>query len=170
MLPKEFLHIALEEEIEIEPLKDIPVINLIEYSYGPFSILQKNCKIPIFAALSLQKSGYCRIKCPNYLSQDVIENSLDLETDLKNEFTQIYPYIFEINSILIDVCYDIDDKNILKSKINEIYNLRQKKIVEGLKFVDSNALKITNLTGYEFCKVKNFILNTMKIAKRLEKI
>ncbi|EJW03265.1 hypothetical protein EDEG_02380 [Edhazardia aedis USNM 41457] len=165
MLPTELINIAYQENIEIEPKCQIPILHLMQADFGPFSPLEIP-KIPIYIALLLKKANQCRIRLPTFFDPNILREILQNEKD-NDEYTQIHPFTFELIGLL-EHCYNVGNVDEIKILINEIKTIRHQKTHNGLKRIDSRALNLNNLTSWEFNEFKEFLLNVMGSAKKLE--
>ncbi|KAM0676795.1 DNA replication protein psf2 [Binucleata daphniae] len=167
MIFTELKLIALQEEIEIEPLTFIPRLTLIQEDYGPYNPLQLY-KVPLYIALTLKKSNKCKIRLPSFFDVEYLQDVLQKEEE-NEDYQQIHPFFFEM-SIYIKECYNadnIDEKLVL---VNKIKHARYNKTHEGLKVIDARAINLNNLTSYEFNEIKKYLLTVMQAANEIEKM
>lgn len=166
MTPEELTNIAYQEEIEIEPTSHIPVLNLIQNTYGPFTPLSIH-RVPIFLALILKQTGQCRIRLPLYYEPDYLLNTIAKETE-SEDYQSIHPHFFECVGLVKD-CYNVEDVSVILKHINDIKHIRYNKTSIGILNLDSEAVNLNNITPWEFSEIRVFMLKTMEEAKRLEK-
>ncbi|KAF7678782.1 putative DNA replication complex GINS protein PSF2 [Astathelohania contejeani] len=163
MDPNELIHLAYQEEIEVELATDPFTLHLLEKDYC-LSILPT--KIPIFAALALKKGNMCQIRQPEYLSVDYLERVLKEETE-NEEYGSIYTYIFEVGTTLIDHCYNMDDAERSRVLLKAIKETRFNKTHLGLKHIEGKALNLNNLTPYEFNEIKEYLIGGMVMSREI---
>lgn len=169
MEPDELLLIARHlTDVEIEPLTKIQEINLLEETLGPFTPLVPEI-VPLFVALSLKKSGMCRIRCPLFFEVENLNKILEFELKNENEFSKIHPYLFEIKNDILENVYNLDNEEDVRRLINEIKETRFKKIYNGLKMIDGRAMNLNNITEYELNQIKNYLVNVMNVVHMIEK-
>lgn len=167
MIFSELKLIALQEEIEIEPLTFIPKLTLIQETYGPYYPLQLY-KVPIYIAITLKKSNKCKIRLPSYFDTELLKDLLQKEEE-NEDYQSLHPFFFEI-SCYIKECYNVDNIDEKMVLINKIKYIRYKKTHEGLKILDARAINLNNLTSWEFNEIKPFLLTVMEEAKEIEKV
>jgi GINS complex subunit 2 len=166
MLPLELLHIAHGETVEIEPLITIPALHLIEGMYKPCGPLHI-ARVPLFAALILKRANMCKIRLPQCLSLDALRTALDEEQRRADEYSCIHVHFFVLANELLDNCYNVEDAEECRTLVEKIKEIRFKKTYDGLRSMDGRAMNLNNLTPYEFNEVKEFMLETMKTARRI---
>jgi GINS complex subunit 2 len=123
------------EMIEIIPLESLPVFSTISGNFGPFKPPFKSL-IPLWMAKSLYKKGKVSIVPPDWL------NSTELSSKLEEEKSQIgfssLPfYYLEIAKLL--------DSQEIKSLIQDIWEVRERKIQSGLQQLDQYYLQVNFL-------------------------
>lgn len=167
MSPEELLHIAYGELVEIEPMAGIVSLHLLERTYtacGPLQI----ARLPFYAALLLKKANMCRIRLPNYLSLENLRMFLSQETENTDEYLYLHPHFFSLANDCLNNCYNVEDAEEGKILVEKIKEARFKKTLEGIRCLDGKAVNLNNLTIFEFNEVKEFILGSMKMGKRIE--
>lgn len=158
--------IALQEEVEIEPLTNIPRFHMIEEEYGPFSPLQLY-KIPLYIAITLKQSNKCKIRMPYFFDTEYLQDILKKEEESEN-YQHIHPMFFELSSYIHE-CYNAENVDEKLMLVNKIKHARYKKTHEGLQSIDARAINLDNLTSYEFSEIKKYMLTVMKKANKIEK-
>lgn len=167
MSPEELLHIAHGELVEIEPMTTISSLHLLEGTYAESHPLQI-VRLPLYAALILKKSNMCRIRLPSYLLLDNLKVILAEENERVEEYCCIHAHFFPLANELLDNCYNVEDIEGSRTIVEKIKEVRFKKTFDGIKCLDGKALNLNNLTMFEFCEVKEFILGSMKLGRRIE--
>ena len=157
MKPKEMLNIAYQEDVVIEPTANIPRIHLLEADIEDLKPLQV-AYVPLYIALTLKKANLCRIRLPSYLKEERLQEVLDSEKENVDEYTRIPPRLFELSELLVQNAYNIPNPERIKVLVQEIREVRFKKTLEGMKALDGHAFNIDNLTEWEFCEVRPFVL------------
>ncbi|EPR78933.1 DNA replication complex GINS protein PSF2 [Spraguea lophii 42_110] len=165
----DLLHIAYQEDVEIEPIVTIPIIHMIEYDYGPF-IPPNIAEVPLFVALMLKKSSMCRIRTPKYLEIEYLDRIYNEEVENKDEYISIYPYIFELYLVFCEHSYNMENREEVKRKVKDIQDVRLKKTKNGIKMVDGTALNLNNLTAFEYNQIKEYLIPAIKIIRNMRKM
>lgn len=165
-MPEEYHLIAKMVKIECKITSNIPQLNLIEKTYGPF-ISNQIDKLPIFLALELKKKKKLNILLPFYLQSDYIIDIIEKEKTNEEIFQMIHPNFFELYFILKDFIPELTKSYAL---FNELRQIRLNKIKAGLKSLDNRALILENLTQFEFAHVKNFVIKSMEMLNKIENI
>ncbi|KAG0440019.1 putative DNA replication complex GINS protein PSF2 [Dictyocoela muelleri] len=167
MKPDELLLIARHlTEVEIEPLTSIPKISLLEYDIGPLTPLNP-AVVPLFVALTLKKSGLCRIRAPSFFKEENLLQILEFEIKNENEFSKVHDYLFEIKRDIVDNSYNLNNKDTIRKLINEIREVRFGKIYNGLKMIDGHAMNLNNITEFELNQIKPFLLKTIGFSRQM---
>lgn len=159
MKPEEMINLALQEEIEVEVLKEIPRIELFGCAIGGSKELQLS-RMPLYIALHLQGMGYCSVKVPVYLAKEFVSDLLEREQASKS-FIELPMHFFEMARLLMP--------NGIDGEILELKRIRQSKIWQGLSSLDGRALCINGLTRWEFNECRDVILGAMKTGHMIEK-
>lgn len=165
MDPIELVNIAYQEDVEVEPTANIPQIHLLEYDIQNLKPLQIS-RVPLYVALSLKKSNLCRIRLPQFLKREYLEEIINLERENIGEYTKIPRFFFEISDILIRHAYNVENPDKLRLLIQELKEARFQKTFEGMKVLDGHAFNVNNLTEWEFNEVRHFILKGSEEAAR----
>lgn len=158
MKPEEMINIALQEEVEVEPQREIPKIELVDGVIENGTPLRV-ARMPLYIALHLQSAGYCLIKRPRYLTREFVTEILEQEKINKN-FLEIPPFFFEVARLLMP--------NGIDGEILELKRIRQSKIWQGLAAIDGKALCINGLTRWEFNEAREAILRAMSVGHMIE--
>ena len=166
MTPSEMINIAYQENVEIEPMANIPTIHLLEYDLTNLNPLRIT-KVPLYAALSLKKANLCKIRLPTYLKEEYLSEIVVTEKENSNEYSKIPPRLFELSETLIKHAYNITNPERIRLQVQEIKELRFYKTLEGMKALDGHAFNIDNLTEWEFCEIRPFLLRTSELASRI---
>ncbi|CAD25501.1 similarity to HYPOTHETICAL PROTEIN YJH2_yeast [Encephalitozoon cuniculi GB-M1] len=165
--PEEILHIAYEELVEIEPMTSIPELRLLERTYPPLMPLDI-ARIPLYAALLLKKSNMCKIRLPSYLQLESLKMSMDVEIEKADEYSCIHPYFFPLATELLENCYNVESIEESKMIVEKIKEIRLAKTLKGIKCLDGKALNMNNITLFEFNEIKELILGSAEVGRRIE--
>jgi len=158
MSPEELINISLQQEVEIEPHTHIPAHTFLTFALEECNPLIIT-RLPLFAAIYLQKSNQCIIRTPPYLSPACIKGIIEKELE-GDAFVELPEYFYEHASLF--------SSNEIDPMVLELRRTRQKKIWMGLNDMDGKALKINNLTRWEFNEIKDVIIGGMEMGKEIE--
>ncbi|AFN83230.1 hypothetical protein EROM_061390 [Encephalitozoon romaleae SJ-2008] len=167
MSPEEILHIAYEELVEVEPMTSIPELCLMDKTYPPMMPLDV-VRIPLYAALLLKKSNMCKIRLPSYLQLESLKAIMDTEVEKIDEYSHIHPYFFPLAGELLECCYNTENIEESKVMIEKIREIRLAKTLKGIKCLDGRALNMNNITLFEFNEVKELILGSAEVGRKIE--
>jgi GINS complex subunit 2 len=166
MSPLELQHMAHGETVEIEPLTTIPALHLLEGAYESCTPLQI-ARVPLFVALVLKKANMCRIRVPQYLTLDALRAAFEEEQKKADEYAYVHPHLFVLADELLRNCYNVEDAGECRIAVEKIKELRFKKTYDGIRGMDGRAVNLNNLTAFEFNEIREFMLGSMKISRRL---
>lgn len=121
------------EHIEIIPLENLPLFSTISGNYGPFKPPFK-ASLPLWIAKSLLKKGKASIVPPEWLNVEELTNKLEEE---KREigFSNLPFHYLEIAKLV--------DSQELKSLVQDIWEIRERKIQSGLENLDQYYLQVS---------------------------
>lgn len=169
MTPEELLHIAHNEPVDVEPTTAIPPLHLLERTYPESRPLQI-ARLPVYAALHLKKANMCRIRLPGYLSLDSLRTTLAQECEKPDEYAYIHPHFFLLADDLLNNSYNVENMEESKILVERIKEARLRKTLGGIRSLDGRALNLNNMTMFEFNEVKELIVGSMRIGRRIEDV
>ncbi|AFP65613.1 hypothetical protein CMESO_465 (nucleomorph) [Chroomonas mesostigmatica CCMP1168] len=144
--------------IRVVFIRYFPLVNLIENQLGPF---KKGTKavIKIWVAIALQKTKYCLIKKPLWLTNKYLEKKIFLERNFK--LLQPLPFFYlEIAHILYLRSKEIffQPENTI-SFVEELYAVRFSKILNEIQNISGNisVLKFDKIGSIELFGIKKTI-------------
>ncbi|KAG0418687.1 putative DNA replication complex GINS protein PSF2, partial [Dictyocoela roeselum] len=140
---------------------------LLEHDIGPFTPLVP-AEVPLFVALSLKKSGLCRIRAPSFFIEENLTKILEFELQNANEFANVHEFLFEIVGDIVEHTYNLKNRESIGMLVNEIREARFKKIYSGLKMMDGRAMNLNNITERELNQIKPFLIRTMDVSRLMD--
>lgn len=156
--------LAQGQRIIITPLVQLDKIELMEEELGPFHPMVP-IAVPLYVALLLKHSYYCTIQPPEYLSIKYLQNAIEEEEFSREEFSSIDMYIFENAYICLENCEIVEDISEIRMLIEKLKEVRLRKLLKGVEYIDTPVIGTNNLTFFEFRKIKEYILPHMEIQR-----
>ncbi|CAG8512580.1 3107_t:CDS:2 [Acaulospora morrowiae] len=162
---------AESELITIEPFIKTESFTLSGKMYGPFRP-PKKVKVPLWVALSLKSRRLCKIISPEWLSVGKLDTLLEREQN-HPEFSPVPFYYFEISRMLLRSAEDdLVEPDKLRYKLQNIKELRENKIRDGLVNLDPVPIRVNNVSARElhlmrptFTMVYDSLSKTMSTEK-----
>eukprot|EP00126_Sphaerothecum_destruens_P008106 Sdes_comp20093_c0_seq1m13050 len=154
--------LAEDQEITIIPHFKVDILHFISGNYGPF-IPGKPVTVPFWLALTLKKRQKCKVKPPEWLCLDVLNEKYEEEKSNESRFSELPQHYLELSTLLVSNCADnIRNPEEIRQKIEDIWELRHSKIRKGLhELKDSTPIKLNNLTLMELNTVRPFFVEAM---------
>ncbi|ORD98083.1 PSF2 [Hepatospora eriocheir] len=157
-MSKELLNIALEILIEVEGKSNIKSSNKFNTKYFNGIQIDKLTKMPLYMAIHLQNLDKLTIILPAYYEDSLLDEIIENENEVIEFTTLPCEYFFEVAKLL-----KVDNP-----KIERIATIRKNKLFFGISKLEGKSVQINNLTRWEFCEVKEFILEIMKIGSNIK--
>ncbi|KAJ0411440.1 hypothetical protein ATCC90586_007100 [Pythium insidiosum] len=175
----EFL--AEQELIDIVPHFGIRendgVLNFISGDFGPFQP-GITTRVPLWLAIMLKQLNKCRIIEPSWFSVDYLSQRLEREKD-SDVFEELPFHYLEIASLLFKhAAEDIEQIEHIRSLLEDIQNVRQDKIRNGLYKIANDvqsggtayAIQMNNIGALEVNSVRQFMIGSLNKFYRLAKL
>ncbi|KAI5180362.1 GINS complex subunit 2 [Nematocida sp. AWRm80] len=158
--------LAQQESITIIPIVSMSQLNMASGTYGPFYPMIP-ATVPLYIALFLKHSRQCTIQAPEWLSVKYLREILSREEESPEEFTPINMYLFDNAYICLTNCDISDNTSEIRLLLSQLKEIRLKKLLKGIQYIDTPTIGTNNLTFYEFRKIKEYLLPHLEIQKRL---
>lgn len=158
--------LAQGQRVIVNPLIHIEQIELMESTLGPFYPMVPTA-VPLYAALLLKHANCCTIYPPEYLSIRYLQRAIQEEEFSHEEFSAIDMYIFENAYACLENCEIVEDISEIRILLEKLKEIRLKKLLKGIEYIDTPVIGTNNLTFFEFRKIKEYILPHMEIQKSL---
>ncbi|OWY98286.1 DNA replication complex GINS protein PSF2 [Phytophthora megakarya] len=175
----EFL--AEQELIAIMPhfhLRDNnAMLNLISGDFGPFQP-GITTHVPLWLAIMLKQLNKCRILAPSWLSVEYLTSRLEREK-ASEAFEELPFHYLEIASLLLkNAPEDLDQGEHLRSLLEDLQNVRQDKIRNGLAKIAGDvqgggtalAIQMNNISALEISSVREFMLGSLNQFYQLSQL
>lgn len=143
-------------------------MNCISGDFGPFNPLM-NVSVPLWLALALKKMAKCRILQPAWLSVQFLSAKLSKEKE-GDAFEQMPYHYMELASLVFQHAPDdMEDLVKIRTLMEDIQNVRQDKIRNGLQRIASDvqsggtasAVKMNNVGALEINSVRDFMVESL---------
>ncbi|KAJ1915073.1 DNA replication protein psf2 [Mycoemilia scoparia] len=152
--PAELQFLAENEPITIVPTRHIEKLELISGSYGPFNPPRK-AQVPLWLAAMLKSSSYCRIVPPSWMDSENLEKICNSEEQPESRFSNLPPYYIIVASILFECAEDdIPEAQSIRRLLQDVGEIRQGKVREGLKYLNPAQLQMDNLSMAEINQIR----------------
>lgn len=160
--------IAQSERVIIIPYVQMDKLEMASGTFGPFSPMAP-ATVPLYVAIFLRHSRLCTIQAPEWLTVGYLQRSIEREKISQDEFTEIDMYIFENAEVCIEACDITDSIAEIRILLKQLEEIRLKKLLKGVEYIDTPMIGMNNLTFYEFRRIKEYIIPHLQIQKDLSK-
>ncbi|EEY56943.1 DNA replication complex GINS protein PSF2, putative [Phytophthora infestans T30-4] len=149
------------------------MLNFIGGNFGPFQP-GITTHVPLWLAIMLKQLNKCRILPPSWLSVDYLTSQLEREK--KSEVFEELPFHYlEVASLLLkNAPDDLDQGEHLRSLLEDLQNVRQDKIRNGLTKIATDvqgggtalAIQMNNISALEINSMREFMLGVTTSPNR----
>ncbi|EHY66495.1 GINS complex subunit 2 [Nematocida ausubeli] len=160
--------LAQSERVIIIPLVGMDKLEMAVGSFGPFFPMAP-VSVPLYVALFLKHSLLCTIQPPEWLGVRYLQRAVEREEISVEEFSHISMYIFENAEVCLESCDITESVGEIKMLIKQLKEIRLKKLLKGIEFIDTSVIGMNNLTFYEFRKIKEYLIPHISMQKLLSK-
>ncbi|TMW65739.1 hypothetical protein Poli38472_008381 [Pythium oligandrum] len=153
------------------------VLNFISGDFGPFQP-GITARVPLWLAVMLKQLNKCRIIEPSWFSVAYLTNRLEREKE-SDIFEELPFHYLEIASLLFKhAAEDIEQVEHIRSLLEDIQNVRQDKIRNGLYKIANDvqsggtayAIQMNNISALEINSVRQFMVGSLNKFYRLAKL
>ena len=142
MTPNVMEFLGEDEMIDILPSFELKendgILNCISGDYGPFSPTFTT-SVPLWLAIALKKMKKARVIQPNWMSVEYLADKFEKEQET-NVFQDMPYHYMEISALLLQHApEDIEDIERIRTLLEDIQNVRQDKIRNGLQLIASDV-------------------------------
>lgn len=175
-LPEEIQFIVENEPIRIYPRvttlsrdargsQSAPKWDLMTTDVKPLKSLvaMRSVEVTLWVALLLKQQGQCSIVAPKWLSVKELDARIEQERREPGRFSNIPSNWLVIARILFDRASDdlYDPVHMLRSRVQDLRELRQTKALKGLQNLNESHLQLDNLSLLEINELRPFVVRTM---------
>lgn len=158
--------LAQMQKVIITPLLQIDALELIEGKYGPFKPMVP-ASIPLYVALFFKRIRLCTIHAPAWIEAGHLKNLVEKEEEATEDFVEVDKYLFDNAEIFLEHCEGLRDVPEIRLQLKQLEEARMRKLLKGVKEIDSDILSVPNLTFYEFRRIKEYLLPHLGMRKLL---
>ena len=157
----------LSEDVEIKIIPQFShskPIHFIRGSYGPFKAGIPQA-VPLFVAIDLKRKKMCTIEQPHWLTKEYLKNRLKQEKQDTDMFQPIHFHYLEIALQLLNVARDdIEDDNDIHLLLEDIENVRSRKLTKGLQKLSKPILgfRTNNISAMEINRNRDFVTKSLQ--------
>jgi len=171
--------LAGDEQIQIVPsFTHRKTLSLMSRSVGPFTS-GIEVTVPMWLALSFRKRGLCRIKAPEFMKIENLENILRYERE-NNTFCDALPHrhseiaraILSISGLASDAdAGDLAQPELVRALLEDIEAVRMDKIRNNIKIMSEQSLNkpdtlpaidVTGIGSLEIQETRPFLVEAFK--------
>ena len=169
---------AENQIIGIVPNFSYEKISLISGSFGPFKA-QIPVNVPLWLALEFKKKGKWVISSPAWLDIGILKNLIEVEKgsdEYSNDLKWKLPdfYFFELAILLLHYASEqISDSTVLRTLIEDLFEIRKKKLLNNMKavtFKDRKIKKIDNITFFEINMIRGVYQKAYEVGYSISKL
>ncbi|TYZ66032.1 hypothetical protein PybrP1_009048 [[Pythium] brassicae (nom. inval.)] len=150
------------------------MLNFVGGDFGPFQP-GITTHVPLWLAIMLKQLNKCRIIQPSWFSVEYLTSRLEQEKN-SDIFEELPFHYLEIASLLFkNAAEDIEHVEHIRSLLEDIQNVRQDKIRNGLYKISSDvqnggsayAIQMNNISALEINSVRQFMVGSLNKFYRL---
>ncbi|KAK4535504.1 hypothetical protein CDCA_CDCA05G1529 [Cyanidium caldarium] len=154
--------------IWIEPRVSVPVLHLIAGDFGPL-LPPETALVPLWVALALRRSGYCRVRAPVWLTVEWLERQFEAERE--SRVLTAMPFRFEeVATLLLEgAADDVADAARVRACLENLLGMRQGKLRRGLQDIQhSDMIKLNGIGAMELATLRPVLKNVLEGLHALE--
>ncbi|EGZ19885.1 hypothetical protein PHYSODRAFT_328060 [Phytophthora sojae] len=154
------------------------MLNFISGDFGPFQP-GITTHVPLWLAIMLKQLNKCRILAPSWLSVDYLMSRLEREK-ASDAFEELPFHYLEVASLLLkNAPEDLDQGEHLRSLLEDLQNVRQDKIRNGLSRIagdvvqsggSASVIQMNNISALEINSVREFMIGSLNQFYRLSRL
>lgn len=126
-------------------------------------VVMQSTEIVIWMALLLKQQNKCSIIAPQWLTKKELDKSIQYEKKYTDRFSSLPWNWLVLSQLLFKRAADdfYDPVHELRSRIQDLREIRQSKVLEGLKHLNESHLQLDNLSLLEVNELRPFIIGIM---------
>ncbi|KAG5440576.1 hypothetical protein PCK2_000401 [Pneumocystis canis] len=119
-------------------------------------------------AVFLKRQKRANILPPSWLSQEALEEFLEIENKTGNGFSPLPLHWLEISTILLEIAPDdMDQPDLIRRLLRDLRETRQGKTRDGLASLNETHLQMDHLGSMEINEIRPFFAKSMDQIRRL---
>lgn len=126
-------------------------------------VAMKSTEVALWLALLLKQQAKCNIVAPEWLTIKSLDRSIQYEKQHSERFSPLPWNWLVLSEILFKRANDDfhDPVYELRSRIQDLREIRQLKVLKGLKFMNESHLQLDNLSLFEINELRPLIVGIM---------
>lgn len=134
-------------------------------------IAMRPTELPLWMALFLKEQKKCNMIPPGWLTASKLEKFLEFEIANPMKFSALPWHWLVVSKIYFSKCPDdlTDPVHILRSKCQDLREIRAAKVHKGLEAMNESHLQLDNLSLLEINESRPFIIGVMNKMKDVHK-
>ncbi|KAL3239640.1 DNA replication protein PSF2 [Nakaseomyces bracarensis] len=126
-------------------------------------VAMRSTEVKLWIALLLKQQSKCSIVAPSWLTVKELNRKIQYEKTATDRFSDLpWNWIVVANLLFSRAADDFHDPvHELRSKIQDLREIRQTKVLRGLKQLNASHLQLDNLSLLEINELRPFIVRTM---------
>ncbi|CCK68958.1 DNA replication protein PSF2 KNAG_0B05250 [Huiozyma naganishii CBS 8797] len=126
-------------------------------------VAMQSTNVALWIALLLKQQAKCNIIAPEWLTVKGLDRSIQFEQTYPDRFSPLPWDWLVLSEILFKRASDDfhDPVHELRNRIQDLREMRQVKVLKGLKYLNESHLQLDNLSLLEINELRSFIVNIM---------
>ncbi|CAG59851.1 uncharacterized protein GVI51_H02629 [Nakaseomyces glabratus] len=126
-------------------------------------VAMRSTEVKLWIALLLKQQNKCSIVAPSWLTLRELNRKIQQETNNSDRFCDLpWNWLVIANVLFAKAADDFHDPvHELRSKVQDLREIRQTKVLKGLKQLNASHLQLDNLSLLEINELRPFIVRTM---------
>ncbi|BAO39276.1 DNA replication complex GINS protein PSF2 [Kluyveromyces marxianus] len=126
-------------------------------------VVMNSCEVTIWLALLLKQQGKCNIIVPSWLTLQQLDKYLEYELKNTSRFSNLPWNWLVLSTLLFSRCSDDfkDPVHLLRSKIQDLREVRLGKVNKGLQYLNESHLQLENLSLMEINEMRPYACGIM---------
>lgn len=126
-------------------------------------VAMQSTTVTLWIALLLKQQDKCNIIPPSWLTNKALDKAIQYEKQNKLRFSRMDWNWLPLSEMLFKKAQDDfhDPIHELRSRIQDLREIRQVKVIQGLKFLNESHLQLDNLSLFEINELRPFVVGIM---------
>ena len=126
-------------------------------------VAMKSTSVALWLALVLKQQSKCNIIIPDWLTVDALDSKIQYEKKHTDRFSSLPWDWLVLSEILFKRAPDdfADPIHSLRSRIQDLKEIRQAKVWRGLRYLNESHLQLDNLSLMEINELRPFVVGIM---------
>ncbi|QLQ78491.1 hypothetical protein HG537_0A07380 [Torulaspora globosa] len=135
-------------------------------------VATRSCEVVLWLALLLKQQRKCSIIAPQWLTVQSLDRSIQFEKTHPDRFSAMPWNWLVLAQLLFKRAPDDfhDPVHDLRSRIQDLREIRQLKVLRGLRHLNESHLQLDNLSLLEVNELRPFVLDTMDKLRNIHSV